>query len=719
MIFDPLIPIPVVAGLGALLIAGTAIGYFHIGARISRAQNALLAALRCIGIVGLLLLLLQPSRIRSIPPPQTSRVTMIGVDASKSMRQSDTDAGTRSDYAIAALKDAELLDASGNSTSDSFRYFAFGEDAQPASSFQPNAWTTRFHTSIQTMLDSLHPGESARALLLFSDGHDFELVNPAKTGFFARQHQTPIYAVATGKQGKVRDVSVRITGFQPYTYVKQKSRINAALRCVGIELETVRVELLRDGKVVQSKNVQTGDAREVPVEFEVTEEKVGQFEYEVHTLAVKNETEIDNNSALTFLNVIDQQIQVLFLEGSPYWDTTFLQRSLLRNDKMNVDSVVKFTADKARTIRKDPKLGELKIPTTAAEWSFYDVVILGRNIEKILTPAQLRTLEAHIRDAGGAVIFARGPAFSGPLAQNDLEPVIWAEAPTAHVKLQIAREGASLPPFRAISNSPGGSDAQPELIAGRAVLEKKPLTATLANSVGDVGGMPGFVHRRFGSGQVLSVGVDGLWRWAFNAKTDGPNSVFDRFWDQMILWMLASRDFLPTEKFGLRASTANVPLGDRITFRAISRDPAAALKNVPIIIRRGTEEVTRINLVPGEKGERLTADFQPPAKGKYEATATFPGGVKQSVRFIVFDENAEETEVATDAGYLRKLSEASGGRLLRPEELPKFLAQLNDNSTEAQATTAVIPIWDNALVLWFIAAFFSADWYLRRKRGLA
>ena len=171
--------------------------------------------------------------------------------------------------------------------------------------------------------------------------------------------------------------------------------------------------------------------------------------------------------------------------------------------------------------------------------------------------------------------------------------------------------------------------------------------------------------------------------------------------------------------FGLRASTANVPLGDRITFRAIIRDPAAALKDVPLTIRRGTEEVTRISLIAGEKGERLTADFQPPAKGKYEATAMFPGGVKQSVRFIVFDENAEETEVATDADYLRRLSEASGGRLLTPEELPKFLAQLNDNSAQAQASTAIVPIWDNALVLWLIAAFFSADWYLRRKLGLA
>ncbi len=719
MIFDPLLPIPAVAGLCAGLIAGTVAAYLHVGAHLPRRSNLMLALFRSIGIVAMMLILLQPSRLETITPPQVNRVTIIGVDASKSMRQEDMAAGSRKDAVLAALKDADLLTASGQPANDSLRFYRFSEDAEPVLRFEPEGNTTRFHTSVQTMLGSLRAGESARAMLLFSDGHDFELVNPAKTGFIARQRQVPIFAVAMGKQGKVRDVSVHITGFQPYTYVKQKSRISAALRCIGIELENVRVDLIRDGKVVQSRDVQTGDSSEVSIEFEVAEEKVGQFEYEVRALAVKNETEVDNNSALTFLNVIDQQIQVLFLEGSPYWDTTFLQRSLLRNDKMNVDSVVKFTNEQSRSLRKDPKLGPLKVPSTSAEWAHYDVVILGRAIESILTATDLRALETHIRETGGSVIFARGPAFSGPLAVNDLEPVIWSETPTPHVKLQIAREGAALPPFRTVSNAPGGADAQPELVAGRTITERKPLSSTLASSIADGALMPGFVHRRFGNGQVLSVGVDGLWRWAFNAKAEGSNTIFDRFWDQMILWMLASRDFLPTDKFGLRASTANVPLGDRIVFRALIRDATTTLKNVPVVIKRGTEEVAKLTLASTEPGGRLSGDFQPPAKGKYEAIATFPGGAKQSVRFIAFDENAEETEVATDATFLRKLSEASGGRLLDLDELPKFLARLNDNADASQATTTLVPIWDNALVLWLIASFFAADWYLRRKLGLA
>jgi hypothetical protein len=619
------------------------------------------------------------------------------------------------------LVDTGLLNSAGTPDSRAVQLFQFGADATQAAAFpEPSAPTTRFHRSISTILTSMRSSESARAILLFSDGHDFELINAAKTGFLARQRHVPIFAVALGRQGKVRDVSIRVTGYQPFTYVKQKARITAALRFTGVELEIVRVELLREGKVVQTKSVTTGDASEKPVEFEVVEEKVGQYEYEIRAVPLRGETERENNSALTYLNIMDQQIHVLFLEGAPYWDTTFLQRSLLRNDKMNVTSVVQFTADKARTVRKDPKPGEMKLPASTQDWTRYDVVILGRSLERLLNAEQVRAMESYVRDAGGTVIFARGPAFDGPLARNEIEPVIWSEQATAGVRLEVAREGQSTPPFRTLAGAPGGIEGQPELIAGHTVVEKKPLSATLATVRADGEPMPGFVHRRFGNGQVLSVGVDGLWRWAFNAKVDGSNTIFDRFWDHLILWLLGSRDFLPTDRYALRANTANIPLGEKIWFRAIGRDPVPGVREIPLIVKRGEEIAARLTLTAPDprEPERLTAEFEPPVRGKYEATAQFPDGKRQTVRFIAFDENLEETDVATDSTYLRKLCEASGGRLVTPSELPRLLAELRDDKTRTEATTRLVSAWDRTWVFWLLASLFAADWYLRRRWGL-
>jgi hypothetical protein len=725
LVLDPILPVEAVAILGVLLAAATVAIYPRLGASLNRGRSVTLLVFRLLGVALVLALLLQPSRLEEIPPPITNRVLLVGVDDSRSMAQKDVEQGTRSQAARSILVDSALTEPDGAVNSSKLRLFKFGEDAAPIASaalLDTSGATTRVHHSISTMLSSLAANEGARAIVLLTDGHDFELVNPAKTGFMARQRQTPIYAVALGRQGKVRDVSVRITSYQPYTYVKQKARISAALRLIGCELETLQVELVRGDKVEQAQRLQPGEEPEVTVNFEVSEPLVGQYEYEVRVRPLEAENDAENNHALTYLNVIDQQIQVLFLEGSPYWDTTFLQRSMMRNDKMNVDSIVQYAPGKARLIRKKGGEKELRIPATLEEWRRYDVVVLGRAIDgNLLTAAGLQQLEEFVKDHGGTVIFSRGPAFTGELAKNELEPVLWSRVAPEHVRLQAGREGQSLAPFRTLQEQ-SGAETAPDLIAGFAAEEKKPLTATLATTTAAAGGdpLPGMVHRRFGDGQVLSIGVEGLWRWAFNAKIEGANTLFDRFWDQMILWLMAGRDFLPTQQFSLRATSANVPLGEKIYFRASKRDASVKLPNLPLVIAQNGKEVGRTTLAPTDANapDKLTAEFVPAKTGKYEATAKFPDGTTQTARFIVYDENLEQTEVATDAGYLKKLCESSGGRLLKPEELGKFLAELSEEKNTDTPQTRLTSAWDRVWVFWLIGLIFAADWYLRRRWGL-
>lgn len=726
LVLDPIVPVGAVAILGVLLAAATIAIYLRVGSSLGRARSVTLLVFRLLGVALVIALLLQPSRLEEIPPPITNRVVLVGVDDSRSMAQKDVAQGTRTQAARSILAESGITEPDGAVSGTKVRLFKFGEDAAPLANttlLDSAGSTTRVHHSLSTMLSSLAANEGARALVLLTDGHDFELVNPAKTGFMARQRQTPIYAVALGKQGKVRDVSVRITSYQPYTYVKQKARISAALRLIGCELETLYVDLVRGDKVVQTKKLQPGEEPEVQVNFEVSEPAVGQYEYEVRARPLDAENDTENNHALTYLNVIDQQIQVLFLEGSPYWDTTFLQRSMMRNDKMNVDSIVQYAPGKARLIRKKSGEKELKIPATLDEWRRYDVVVLGREIDgSLLTAAGLQQLEEFVKNHGGTVIFSRGPAFSGELANNNLEPVLWSRASAEHVRLQVGREGQSLAPFRTIQEQ-GGSEDVPDLMASFSAKDPKPLTATLAVATATGGGEPlaGMVHRRFGDGQVLSVGVDGLWRWAFNAKIEGANTLFDRFWDQMILWLMAGRDFLPTQQFSLRATSANVPLGEKIFFRAMKRDPGAKLANIPLVIAQSGKEVGRTTLVAVDANapDKLTAEFLPGKTGKFEATAKFPDGTSQTARFIVYDENLEQTEVATDTGYLKKLCESSGGRLLKADELGKFLTELREERNSDVPQTKLTSVWDRVWVFWMIGLLFAADWYLRRRWGLS
>ena len=123
---------------------------------------------------------------------------------------------------------------------------------------------------------------------------------------------------------------------------------------IGCEFEDLTVQLLRQGKVVETQRIlNANDFQELPVEFEVTEPEVGQYEYEVRVQPLEGEADTANNSAITYLNVIDQQIRRVARRGRPLpWDTTFLQRSLMRNDKFLVDSLVRYGDAHVRSIRQ-------------------------------------------------------------------------------------------------------------------------------------------------------------------------------------------------------------------------------------------------------------------------------------------------------------------------------------------------------------------------------
>jgi hypothetical protein len=729
LVIDPILPIPVIAVAGVLILALTIRIYWTVGASIGRWRRLTLLILRVAGLAMVIILLLQPSRSETLPPVTAGRVTLVGLDTSRSMKQQDAGNESRFDAAKGLLQQAGLVNDSGLPASQEVQLFGIDSDAHAIEKsildIQPTGTTTLFHKSIDTMLNAPSGDQAINAVILLTDGHDFEMINPVKTGMEARDRQAPIYAVALGQQGHVRNVAVRITGYQPYCYVRQTARIQATLRLTGCELEDLTVQLLREGKVVQTKHVNAEQLEELPVEFDVAEPQIGQYEYEVHVQPLPMETDASTNSAITYLNVIDQQIRVLLLEGDPYWDTTFLQRSLMRDDKLDVDSMIGYGNALVRAIRKTQGVGPLVMPQTVDQLAAYDVVILGRAVDTLPDSKKgtglANLLDQYVRDRGGAVIFSRGEAFTSATS-SWLDPVIWSGNTRDHVHMDATAEGRALSPFQVMSDAESSDNGLPDLVDQRIPTKTEPLTSVMAIGASreDPSQQAAIVHRRYGSGQVVSIGVDGLWRWSLNPKVDVANSPFDRFWDQTILWLVSARDVIPNRQFSFRPNSANIQLGEKVYFRLVQRQPDPNVKAVPVKIYYNDADAGSTTLAPspGSVG-RLTADFLPQRTGRYRAVATLPDGTTQESRFVVFTQDLEETEVATDPNYLRQLCEASGGRLLDASELPDVVKGLAREKSDETPKVLTEPVWDEAWVCYSIAFCFGMDWFLRRRWGLS
>ncbi|MES2996121.1 MAG: hypothetical protein V4733_04850 [Verrucomicrobiota bacterium] len=716
MIFDPVIPLIWIAAIAIMAVILTAVFYLRCGRRLSGARRAVLLTFRLAGLCGTIFLLLQPSRERKIPAPVVEKQLVIALDVSKSMREAHSTGAARIDAVRTDLEKSGLLAISNA------RFFTFADKATPVTpdaigSLGADGDDTKFDHSVATILRMASQPQPA-GLIVLSDGHDFGLVPPAETARRARSRGVPIFTVPYGTQEEARDVSIRLAGFYPHTFLRQTTQLEAVIRVTACPHENLVVQLKRDGKPVDKKVIRTNNQPYHNVSFPVVHEEAGQYEYTFEVTPVGNERELSNNRAFTFLNVISERIRILEIEGRPFWDSTFLRRSFARNDKFEIDSLVAFTGDRVRPLRSNPekKTDDLKPPTSVQDLAPYDMVILGRETERVIGEAGLRAIADWTKNRGGIVVFSRGQAWGGGISGLDeMEPIRWDLGKTRGSRLEVTPQAGSVGAFRLLREV-AAEETFPEIVAFAPEGAPRTLAATFSVSPDQ---QPAIVYRRYGAGQTISLGVANLWRWVFNPKANYDNNAYDRFWDQLALWLLASGGSGPVQGYQLRAENANVPLGETVRIRLTARGKNLPARPQTLRIFHDGQEVTSLSMTSENDENMRVASFTPRDAGRYSAELTAPDGKKLSTRFIALRDDLETVESSLDRVYLDELARNTGGRMIEPEDIASLAEELLRGTGARPPLVRREPLWDNARVFYLLGFLLCADWYLRRRWGLA
>ena len=715
MKIDPIFPLAWIIVIGVVLTLLTLGAHLRSGRQLGRRRNFLLSLIRLLGVLAVVSLLLQISEEESIVPPSVERSFLVGVDKSASMGEDDIDGVTRYEYACQILKEAGLLQEERNPHVHFHVFDSKVEQISPKAltSISPDGDETLMHTSVRQLFRA-YQGAPPAALLLLSDGHDLEAISPGQTAKIAHDRECVIYGMPIGEAGSVRDASIRITRFHPYTFREQLTRMTATIRTVGCPRETLVVDLIREGKTIESQRIQTGEKSFHDVEFIVSEEDPGQYEYTFKVRPIKREATTKNNSAVSYLNVLDEKIRVLLVEGSPYWDTTFLRRSLARNDKLDVDALTRFTKDRVRAVRSNPKRSKegLLAPQKVEDFKPYKIVILGKNVDDVLGENGIQALEEWVDQHAGIVIFSRGRSWEG-LPDSGLEPIKWAHE-SAPARLEVSSAARSVPPFKLLERRLASNNL-PEVISYQASGKPKTLAESYVKTEGQNSGV---VFRRFGRGQTLSFGVGDLWKWVFNSKTEFDNNLYDLFWDQLVLWMLSNGGVTPGSGYTFQTNTANLALGEKVTFTFSLNGKEPPQSQPKMIIDHQDEEVAVLALTPNDDASAYSATFTPRVEGRYTAQITLPDGKKVQARFITYVEEVERTETVADAAYLKQLATASGGRLVEPAELKSLYGDFLREASPMKERFKLVPLWDQVWVLLMITFFLALEWFLRRRWGL-
>lgn len=722
VVWEPVFPISVILVLGFVLVGVSTWSYLKVAKRIPSGRRWFLLFLRLLAIAAILVFLAQPFAEEKIPRVIAERIIHVLLDTSKSMAEPDAaDQSRRLDAAKALLSESGLLDGDSDFADVRISEFDDGVRPLPAGEYpvvEAKGETTRIHSAITEALADLRGGESSEGVFLFTDGHDFERTPVSQTAQVALSAKTPIYPVPFGKQQIVPDISVQLTSSQSHTFVRQEMRIGAAVRLTGGGPAALRVDLVREDEVIETRRVSINPGTEEMVSFSVSEDGPGQFEYLVRASSIPGERELKNNVAFTFMNVTDARIPVLLLEGAPHWDSTFLKRTLAANERIELTSVMLLAPDKPvlwTNADSDPVL-----PKAVEEFSAYPLIITGREIDRILPPESVSALGKAVSESGVTLLLARGRPGSDKVF-DELAPADWTEGAAGPVTLNRRGSKGSLVPIDLLESAPGGIDSLPLLPIARHLSTPKTLAAIEAMATDSEAGtsVPAFVHRRFERGQVLAVSVGGLWRWSLNGSSEPTNNLYDRFWNQLLLNLISRSGVMTSDTPQIHVSSANLSLGQQASFTLFPGKKEIPGTSKEAVIYRDDEAVGRVTLTNEGRGSWRGA-WLPTEPGRYRVALPLDDDLVDC-RFAVIREDREIVEVSPDYVYLQRLADLSGGEVLDSdgladtlERIRKTIAAESDAPPEIRKTS----LWDRVPIFYLLFSLLGLEWFLRRRWGM-
>ncbi|KGM89882.1 putative membrane protein [Roseovarius mucosus DSM 17069] len=678
VVFDPLLPLWLIAALGALVLAGLALALWRG-----------LAGWPLRALAGLVILaaLMGPAYQQEERNP-LSDIVLIVEDESAS--QGLADRATRTAEAADTL--TARLEARGNTEVRRVRV----PDA-------PENGGTQAMTALAQAMAEEPLGRIAGVILL-SDGrvHDVER---------APDIPAPLHLLHTGRAGDW-DRRLRIDNAPAFAILGEEVQMTLTVTDEGAApagVTTVPLDISVDGAESRRFEVPLGEEITLPLVLPHGGRNVLQFT----TPEAPGELTDRNNTALVQINGVRDRLSVLLVSGQPHPGTR-TWRNLLKSDS-SVD-LVHFTILRPPEKQDGVPVRELSLIAFPTRELFlekvddFDLIIFDRYRRRgILPNVYLENIRQYVEN-GGAVLFAAGPDFAGPesIYRGPFEAIIPAR-PTA----RVVEEGY-LPKVTDLG-------------------ERHPVTAGLAQefdgdwgrwlrqvevmqSAGDVvmsgvGDRPLLLLDRVGEGRVALLASDHAWLWGRGFEGGGPQLELLR---RLAHWMMKEPEL---EEEALWAEATGQQM--RVIRRSLTEDVGPVTITTPSgdVIERPLQEVS-----PG----RFETLFDGPEIGLYrlengDQSAVIGLGPAAPVEF--------ERTIASAEALQPEIDATNGGVWALEDGMPAIRAVREGRpaagrgwigitprgayETQSLRQMAILPPW---LVLLLVSGLILGGWLREGRR---
>lgn len=567
---------------------------------------------------------------------------------------------------------------------------------------------SRLGDAVSSVLSELR-GTPPTAILLLSDGQTTDgqrLTDAAET---ARKAGVPLFTVGLGDERPARDLAISDLQVEEVVFVGDTVRFVARLSAQGFDVPTAptasrpmtNIVLKRAPAGAAGDRLETIESLRVPIppegqvqtiELSHRPTAVGLTRFVVEVSPDPRELQLANNRIEREIDVRDQKLKVLYVEGEPRYEFRWLKTYLERDN--TIDLAVLLQSADARYAEQD-KSAIYEFPANNDKPDgllSYDVVILGDVDPSLMNVQQMNDIVDFVTKKGGGLLFVAGELYN-PVGfkGKPLEPLLpirldearnpnLAGPPIEPFTPLLTPEGRANPVFRLgddESTSREIWEALPPLYWYFETPRKQPTAVVLAehpSKQGPDGNLPIILYHYAGAGKSVFVGFDESWRWRLRTG----DQHFGRYWVQMLRFLARSK-LLGQKQVEIATDRRRYNRGQSVVVQVRFLNPALAqnIKTMSVQLNKPGQPPQTLLLRPlagnnpATVFETTLADL---AEGSYTVGYLPPptlSGEPPSAAFQVDPPAGEYAHIEMNRPELTSAARITGGQFFRWDERKK------------------------------------------------
>jgi uncharacterized membrane protein len=726
-----------------VLVAAVWFAYRLVAPRTTTTAWRTVLALRLALVTVLLFLLADP--VMRWMHGREDVFTAVLVDTSRSMAVSDVDAGQAAP--MARIDAARQLLLGGGTTgrgllktldsSGKVLVYGFDENERRITSvdqLKADGQFTNIYRGIHDMEAELRGMPLAAVVLITDGGRNTGGTTQDAAGLLAARG-VPLYPIGLGNPNPPNDYEVVSVVAPKRVRRDSEVEIQVTVRHTGYK-DPFDLTISRGQTVIATRKIAPNpdtDLEQVKMVF--TPDQNGTATYHVAIPPGRDEKNTTNNSKDFDIEIRDDRLPVLYVEGSPRLEYRFLRRALYNDPDFRIVGLLRLGDN--RFYVQGANDGEAFLakgfPTTVEQLYAFQAVILGDIEASYFTPAQMTMLQDFVRTRGGGLLmlggvnsFGLGNYAGTPIADMLPMQITPNDGPYSDDQYKArVMPVIGMHPVMQLSLDPEANrvlwSQAPPLVGITPVAGVKPGALTLLTRESD--GKPVFAVQNYGEGRVAAFTSGGSWYW----RVSVPSTVefYEKFWKQVIRWLAVGAKERLTAETDSDVYAPGKPVIIRASALAKDLQPVDDASVIATVTDPlGNHEDVPMDWILSEEGV-YQAQYVPQDEGDYRVAVRVDGWTDMKpveTDFRVSQPMVELADTGLKEDELKEMAKIANGRYFTfadANQLPEVIAK----SVKAEKFAGIKPedreMGDMPALFALAFGLMVAEWTVRRRSGLA